>query len=47
VARYGVDRVLVPGALLDSPALDGYQIDEAYNGSEIFGVVHTGDCSET
>jgi hypothetical protein len=46
VERYGVDRVIVPEAALDSTALDGYRIDEGYSGNTRYGVVHTGDCSD-
>jgi len=46
IERYGVDRVLVPEAALNSPALDGYKIEEGYGGNKRFGVVHTGDCSD-
>ncbi|MGH2787656.1 MAG: hypothetical protein ACRDJV_07065 [Actinomycetota bacterium] len=47
IERYGVDRVIVPEAALNSPALDGYKIEEASSGNEAYGVVHTGDCSDT
>jgi hypothetical protein len=45
VERFGVDRVLVPKAALDAPALNDYEIEGGNGEEDSFGVVHTGNCT--
>ena len=46
IDRYGVDRVLVYGTVVESPALEGFRIQGARGWDSNYAVVYTGECGD-